>query len=194
MDDADFDQNPGLAGEEPERPPSRSQRKRESHAVQDAARRLLALSSSELATLSLGAATLAAVAETARIKDRRAMPRHVKRVANLLEREDLGAIEALLDSRQAMDQAAAARHHRLERWRDRLLAQGDAALGELLDLCPRADRQALRQLVRAAQRDREAGRPEGPRKLFRALRAALDEADAADRSANERISEDPRSG
>lgn len=163
--------------DETERPPSRSQRKRESHAVQDAARRLLALSPSELAALSLGPATLAAVAETARIKDRRAMPRHVKRVANLLEREDLGAIEALLASRQAMDQAATARHHRVERWRDRLLAEGDVALAELLDVCPGVDRQALRQLVRSAQRDREMGRPEGPRKLFRALRTALDEAD-----------------
>lgn len=105
------------------------------------------------------------------------MPRHVKRVASLLEREDLGAIEALLESRQARDQAAAARHHRVERWRDRLLAEGDAALGELLDLCPGVDRQGLRQLLRAAQRDRDAGRPEGARKLFRALRSALDQAD-----------------
>jgi ribosome-associated protein len=176
-DDADLDQDPDLAGEEAEGPPSRSQRKRESHAVQEAARRLLALPPAALATLSLGPATLAAVAETARIKDRRAMPRHVKRVANLLEREDLGAIEALLASRQAVDQAAAARHHRVERWRDHLLAEGDAALGELLGLCPGADRQGLRQLVRIAQRDREAGRPEGTRKLFRALREALEHAD-----------------
>jgi ribosome-associated protein len=160
-----------------DRPPSRSQRKRESHAVQEAARRLLALSPSELTGLGLGAATLAAVAETARIKDRRAMPRHIKRVANLLEREDLGAIEALLASHQAMDQAAAARHHRVERWRERLLAEGDTALAELLDLSPGADGQALRQLVRTAQRDRDAGRPDGPRKLFRALRAVLDAAD-----------------
>ncbi len=163
--------------EEGERPPSRSRRKRDSHAIQEAARRLLALPAKELAELDLGEATLAAVAETARIKDRRAMPRHVKRVANLLEREDLGAIEALLDAHQARDQAAAARLHRVERWRDRLLAEGDGALAELLDQCPDADRQGLRQLVRTAQRDREAGRPEGPRKLFKAVRAALDEAE-----------------
>jgi ribosome-associated protein len=106
------------------------------------------------------------------------MPRHVKRVANLLQREDLGAIEALLTSREALDRAAAARHHRVERWRDRLLGEGDAALGDLLEVCPAADLQALRQLVRSARRDQEAGRPEGARKLFRALRAALDQADA----------------
>jgi ribosome-associated protein len=176
-EDAELDQEPGPAADDAERPPSRSQRKRESHAVQEAARRLLALPPAELASLSLGPATLEAVAETARIKDRRAMPRHIKRIANLLGREDLGAIEALLESRQAMDQAAAARHHRVERWRDRLLAEGDAALGELLDLCPGADRQGLRQLIRSAQRDRDAGRPDDARKLFRALRSALEEAD-----------------
>ena len=175
-DDLDADgRTPDLLEDEGERPPSRSQRKRDSHAIQEAARRLLALSAAELAPLELSPATLAAVAETARIKDRKAMPRHVKRVANLLEREDLGAIEALLDSRQALEQAAAARHHRVERWRDRLIGEGDGALGELLDLCPNADRQGLRQAVRAAQRDLEAGRPEGPRKLFRALRTALDD-------------------
>jgi ribosome-associated protein len=114
------------------------------------------------------------VAETARIKDRRAMPRHVKRVANLLEREDLGAISALLDARSALDQEAAARHHRVELWRDRLIGEGDAALKDFLDVCPGADRQHLRHLLRVAQRDREAGRPDGARKLFRALRDVLD--------------------
>ena len=137
---------------------------------------MLALSAGELATLSLSTATLAAVAETARIKDHRAMPRHVKRVANLLEREDLGALSALLDSRAALDQEAATRHHRVERWRDRLLGEGDAAFTEFLDECPGADRQHLRQLLRTAQRDREIGRPDGVRKLFKALRTALDEA------------------
>lgn len=141
--------------------------------MQDAARRLLLLPIAELERLELGAATRAAVAETARIKDRRAMPRHIKRIANLLLREDLVAVEALLASREAMDKAAAARHHQVERWRDRLLAEGDAALAELLDLCPGADRQGLRQLVRSALRDQANGRTDGARKLFRALRATL---------------------
>ncbi|HSQ07283.1 MAG TPA: ribosome biogenesis factor YjgA [Chromatiaceae bacterium] len=171
----EFDSDQAQEGQdEGPRPPSRSQLKRDSHAVQEAARRLLDLSATELAKLQLGPATLAAVAETARIKDRRAMPRHVKRVANLLEREDLGAISALLDARSALDQEAAARHHRVELWRDRLIGEGDAALKDFLDVCPGADRQHLRHLLRVAQRDREAGRPDGARKLFRALRDVLD--------------------
>jgi len=102
------------------------------------------------------------------------MARHIKHLANLLVREDLAAVEGLLGSHEARDRAAAARHHRVERWRDRLLAEGDLALAELLALCPGADRQGLRQLVRTAQRDQAAGRTDGARKLFRALRSELD--------------------
>ena len=59
---------------------------------------------------------------------------------------------------------------------DWFLDEGDAAFTEFLEECPGADRQHLRQLLRAAQRDREIGRPDAVRKLFKALRTALEEA------------------
>ena len=124
----------------------------------------------ELERLNLSPATWAALDETPRIKDQRARPRHWKRIANLLEREDMHAVHALMDQAEARERDAAARHHRLERWRERLIAEGDGALGDFLDEHPWADRQQLRTLVRAAKRDTERGRPEAPRKLFRFLR------------------------
>jgi ribosome-associated protein len=124
----------------------------------------------ELERLNLSAATWAALDETPRIKDQRARPRHWKRIANLLEREDMHAVHALMDQAEARERDAAARHHRLERWRERLIAEGDGALGDFLDEHPWADRQQLRALVRAAKRDTERGRPDAPRKLFRFLR------------------------
>jgi len=61
--------------------------------------------------------------------------------------------------------------HRLEAWRDRLLAEGDAALPELLAEFPGADRQQLRQLIRNAHRERAAQKPpRAARLLFRYLR------------------------
>jgi ribosome-associated protein len=128
----------------------------------------------ELERLNLSAATWAALDETPRIKDQRARPRHWKRIANLLEREDMHAVHALMDQAESRERDAAARHHRLERWRERLIAEGDGALGDFLDEHPRADRQQLRTLVRAAKRDTERGRPEAPRKLFRFLRDATE--------------------
>ena len=128
----------------------------------------------ELVRLRLSDGTWAAIEETARIKDIRARGRHYKRIANLLERDDMHAVHALMDQAAARERADAARHHQLERWRERLIGAGNAALGEFLDEYPATDRQQLRTLIRAAQRDTERGRPEAPRKLFRFLRAVVD--------------------
>lgn len=128
----------------------------------------------ELEQLGLSEATWAAIDETPRIRDPRARGRHWKRIANLLEREDMHAVHALLGGAEAREREATARHHRLERWRERLIVEGDGALSEFLAAHPLADRQQLRTLIRAAQRDRERGRPDAQRKLFRFLREIPD--------------------
>jgi len=165
----------GIDGELPEGP-SKSQIKRELHALQELAERMVSLPRFELERLALSEATWAAIAETARIKDHRALRRHYKRIAKLLVKEDMEAVDALLDEKDRLKNEAAARHHRVERWRERLIEEGDAALNELLRECPDADRQQLRTLIRAAQRDRERAKPDAPRKLFRFLREELDRA------------------
>lgn len=135
----------------------------------------------ELLRLRLSDATWVAIEETNRIKDLRARGRHFKRIANLLQREDMHAVHVLMDQAESRERAATARHHRLERWRERLIGEGDGALTEFLDEYPQTDRQQLRALVRAARRDSERGRPEAPRKLFRFLRETVEaDVDAAD--------------
>ncbi|WPL11393.1 MULTISPECIES: ribosome biogenesis factor YjgA [Thiorhodovibrio] len=153
--------------------PSKSAIKREHRALQDLAEQLLHLPRAELETLELDAKTWEAIDETARIKDKRALARHYKRIANCLARLDQEPLKALLDKREQAERAAKARHHQLERWRERLIAEGDAALGEFLTQHPHAERQPLRALIRSAQRDAERGKPDGPRKLFRYLRDSV---------------------
>jgi ribosome-associated protein len=64
--------------------------------------------------------------------------------------------------------------HRAEHWRERLLAGGDDALGELLAEHPGADRQQLRQLVRNALDERAKNKPPRAfRELYRAVLALL---------------------
>jgi ribosome-associated protein len=155
-------------------PPSKSARKRERLALQDLAEEMLGLPRAELEALDLSLDTWVAIEETARIKDRRAMRRHIKRVANCLARENTEPLQALLDAREENARQAAARHHQVERWRARLIEEGDGALTEFLDAYPSADRQELRTLVRAAQRDAARQRPDAPRKLFRLLRGLMD--------------------
>lgn len=157
--------------------PSKSRIKREFQALQDLAEQMTAMPHVELERLELSEATRAAIDETPRIKDVRARGRHFKRIAKLLVAEDMKAVHSLVDGKEAMAREAAARHHRVEHWRERLIEEGDDALTELLRLCPGADRQQLRQLMRAARRDREKGKADAPRKLFRFLREVLEEND-----------------
>jgi len=155
--------------------PSRSQIKREHQALQALAEQLLALPRPLLEALALSEATWVAIDETARIKDRRALRRHYKRIANCLARENTEPLQALLAQREAQARAASARQHQIERWRERLIEEGDEALAELIRVHPEIDRQQLRNLVRAAQRDSARGRPEAPRRLFRYLRDWIEE-------------------
>ena len=152
--------------------PSKSQIKRDKLALQALAERMAGMPRHELERLNLSEATWVALDETPRIKDPRARGRHWKRIANLLEREDMEAVHALMDGAEERERAATARHHALERWRERLIAEGDPAVAEFIEQCPDVDRQQLRALVRAAQRDSERGKPDAPRKLFRFLREA----------------------
>jgi len=157
--------------------PSKSQVKRELLALQELAQRLTAMSRAERESLPLSEATRTAIDETARIKDQRARRRHFKRIAKLLARQDVDAMHALASDKARGAGEAASRHHRVERWRERLIVEGDGALAELLGLCPRADRQQLRHLMRAARRDRERGRMDASRKMFRFLREIMKDTD-----------------
>lgn len=161
-DDEPFDQGP-----------SKSAIKREHLALQALAEQLAALPPADWDALGFGEATRVALDETHRIKDRRALRRHYKRIANCLARENTEPLTDLLAARETHAREAAARHHQAERWRERLIA-GDDAVTELFDAFPDADRQALRQLVRAARRDSERGRPDAPRRLFRVLRDLIE--------------------
>ena len=59
----------------------------------------------------------------------------------------------------------------MENWRDFLLESGDAALGKLLQQRHEADGQAIRQLIRNAQRESSKDKPPASaRALFRLLR------------------------
>jgi ribosome-associated protein len=153
--------------------PSKSQVKRDHHALQNLAKRLLSLPRSELERLELSDATWIAIDETPRIKDIRVLGRHYKRIANLLAREDMAAVTPLLHGQEHLRQVEANRLHHLEGWRQRLMVEGDEALGTLLAEYPGIDRHQLRTLIRAAHKDREKGKPEGDRRLFRFLREAM---------------------
>lgn len=70
------------------------------------------------------------------------------------DEETLDAIRDALDEDGLAARREVAALHRVETWRERLLAEGDAALAELLEEHPGADRQHLRQLARNAHEEK----------------------------------------
>ncbi len=154
--------------------PSRSQIKREMHALQDLGGRLMALSPKEWSQFPLDDDLLGALEESLRIKEKTARKRHRKRLGKLLGKVDVEAIEAIFTRMDDRHQEESRRFHRLERLRDRLLEEGDKALPELLTIAPDADRQHLRQLIRQAAREQEQQKPPAAaRKLFKYLRSVV---------------------
>lgn len=158
--------------------PSRSRQRRDALEVLALGERLAALSDAQLARLPVPEALLPHVREARAITAHGARKRQLAFLAKQLRREDEEILDAIRDALDETGEPArreAAALHRTEAWRDRLLDDGDAALSELLDAHPGADRQRLRQLVRSALDERRRGRPPHAfRELFRELRALLE--------------------
>ncbi|WP_027966486.1 ribosome biogenesis factor YjgA [Halomonas halocynthiae] len=156
--------------------PSKSQLKREMHALQALGEQLIAMKDSERERFPLSDDLLRAIEETGRIKAREARRRHMQYVGKLMRREDLEGIQAVFDAMEREQLRRDNAFHRLEAWRDRLIEEGDAAIEPLLNDYPTIDRQALRQLIRNARQERDQQKPPtNARRLFKLLREAAQE-------------------
>ncbi|WP_372964301.1 ribosome biogenesis factor YjgA [Marinobacter sp.] len=159
--------------------PSKSQLKREMHALQDLGKRMLDLNDEQLATLSISDTLHRAIMESRRITQREARRRHLQYIGKVIRQEhDPEAISKAIDAFHAGSEEHTRRHHLAERWRDKMISEGDKVVGEFVDYCPVADVQHLRNLVRNARKEVEKQNNTGQaRKLFRALREWIDEAE-----------------
>jgi ribosome-associated protein len=161
-------------------PPSKSQLKRDAEALQVLGRTLVELPASRfaavMAKLDLPDALREALGACRAINARGGRKRQLQYIGKLMRGTDAEPIRRALDVLEGKDRAQTAALHRMEQWRERLIAEGDAALAELLNEFPVADRQALRQLVMKARKERDAGQaPAAARALFKALRELFDE-------------------
>lgn len=154
--------------------PSRGEQRREALAVLEIAHRMVDQPAARLAQMTLSDNVLEAALAAQRISAQIARKRAVGFLAKQLRKEDdeaLDAIRAALEHDKADSRREAAALHRLEALRERLVEQGDEALGELLQAYPHADRQQVRQLARNAREERLRNKPpHAQRELFRLLR------------------------
>jgi ribosome-associated protein len=159
--------------------PSRSEQRRAALDVLALGQQLAALSAAQLAKLPIPDDLMPHIVDTQRITSHVAHKRQLAFLAKQMRRQEDATLDAIRDALDAGGEAGrreTALLHRVEGWRDRLLADGDAALSDLLMEFPEADRQHLRQLARNAVEERNRNKPpHASRELFRALRELLAE-------------------
>jgi ribosome-associated protein len=160
---------------------SKSQLKREMHALQGLGRQMLDLSNDQLDTLPISDTLRAAIEESRRIRQNEAKRRHLQYIGKVIRLEDdPDALKRAIEAFDSGSEEHTRRHHLAERWRDRMIAEGDTVVGEFFSYCPEADMQHLRNLARNARKDAEKQKNTGQaRKLFRYLRECVDAAEAA---------------
>lgn len=153
---------------------SKSQIKREMHDLQELGKELVNLSKEHFSKIELPEELHDAIAEARNIRSHGALKRQLQYIGKRLRSEDAAQVREQLDTIAGHSKQAVATLHHVERWRERLLENGDAALTELLTEFPDVDRQHLRQLVRNAKKELAGNKPpKSARGLFQYLRGLM---------------------
>nr|WP_113865380.1 ribosome biogenesis factor YjgA [Brenneria salicis]NMN93152.1 ribosome-associated protein [Brenneria salicis ATCC 15712 = DSM 30166]RBP65232.1 ribosome-associated protein [Brenneria salicis ATCC 15712 = DSM 30166]RLM31729.1 hypothetical protein BHG07_04240 [Brenneria salicis ATCC 15712 = DSM 30166] len=149
---------------------SKSEIKRDAEALKALGAELVELGKNALEKIPLDDDLRAAIELAQRIK-KEGRRRQLQLIGKLLRARDPEPIQAALDKLKNRHNQQVALFHKLELLRDRLVTEGDDAIPDILALCPHADRQQLRSLVRNAQKEQAANKPpKSTRQIFQYLR------------------------
>ena len=152
--------------------PTKSELKRQMTALQKMGEILVELPEAQLKKIPLEHPLLDAVNHARSLKSHEAKRRQLQYIGKLMRNIDATPIQFALEKIQSKNQQSKAHFHQIERWRDRLIAEGDPALEKLIEQHPHIDRQHVRQLIRSAQQDVAKGKNSGSKtELFRYLQA-----------------------
>lgn len=158
---------------EPE-PPTKGELKRQAQSVQDLANRLVDAPQAMLDALDLPEKLLDAIQLARRIEGGGALARQKQYVAKLMRKIDVEPIRVTLDSRDAERLQEARLFRQVERWRDRIVAEGEPAVEALVTECPGLDNDEFRALAAEARREhRHGGSQRASREVFRAVNRAF---------------------
>ena len=154
-------------GDELDRP-SKTQRKKESHDLQDLGEALVALPDSRLADLAIDESLRDAIREYKRTRSHEGRRRQMQYIGKLMRRTDPEPLREAVAAVQLGRAKDALALHEAERWRAELVS-GDDALTRWMTEHPEADVQQLRSLIRAARKDAAAMPEQRSGRAFREL-------------------------
>ncbi len=148
---------------------SRSQTKKAGDRSAKLARILMEMKPATLAKLMVDDELREAIDRARQVESPQARRRAERTLAGDLRGVDLVELTSKIENVGTANDPGIQFFHTVERWRDRLIAEGTAALKEF----PVEDEE-LPRLIDAAQRERDTGKPPGSaRKLFRHLSSLL---------------------
>ncbi|MFW5734819.1 MAG: ribosome biogenesis factor YjgA [Oceanidesulfovibrio sp.] len=163
--------------EEEDRPVSKSQKKREMTALQEAGEKLATLPEAQFAKLmefDLPDELKEALGEYRRITSKEALRRQAQYIGKLMRLAETDTLTMFLEGTEAIRRQENALHKALENERKALLRGGDAAEAVLQALRSRYGDEAADEAARLAELARneqeQSGKPNNSRKLYRHLR------------------------
>lgn len=155
---------------------SKTQRKKQMLALQKIGEALVNLPGPELAKIPLDTRLGDAIDVARALTSHEAKRRQLQYIGKLMREAELEPIQEALDKVQMKGQLSKAKFHQVERWRDKLIAEGDEVLHDFLQKYPSVDNQQLRQLVRNAKKIEQGVKTAGSETaLFRFLHRTINE-------------------
>ena len=154
---------------------SKSQMKRDMLALQALGEKLVELSPDQIRQLELPENLLSAVLAAQSIKKHGAKKRQLQFIGKLMRSLDAEKIQQQLDNITLHSAQAINQLHKIEKWRERLLDDTNAALTDFLTEFPEADHQQLKTLVRNALQERKNNKPpKFYRKIFQFIKQHIE--------------------
>ncbi|SBT13247.1 ribosome biogenesis factor YjgA [Vibrio celticus] len=149
---------------------SKTEMKTDMDALQKLGEELVGLKPSVLDKFPLSEDLAQAIKDAQRFKNE-AKRRQLQYIGKVMRNVDPEPIQAALDKVRNKHSQATVELHKLEQLRDRVVAEGDAAISDVMDMYPEADRQRLRQLARQANKEKAANKPaKSSREIFQILK------------------------
>ncbi|MDX8405309.1 MAG: ribosome biogenesis factor YjgA [Mariprofundus sp.] len=149
---------------------NKSQQKREIKALHDLAVKLSKLDIPPLERMQLPPELFKALVEVQSMKFG-AAKRQFKFIVKLLRENETESLLETIADLETKKVEENQQFHRVERWRDRLVTDGQTAVTEFMTAYPYADAGQIRQLVRNAASELAAGKPpKAHRALFHLVR------------------------
>lgn len=166
------------------RPPSRSQKKRDSSALQVLGGKLAELPDSALKRLALPPRLEEAIREYKKLTKHEAKRRQLQFIGALMRETDTDPLARAVEDMEAGNRSQAREFHVVEALRAALLSGDESGLEDVVALAPESEqaevRSRIRMLVRNAKAEVEKNKPpRSSRTLFRLLRDLRSGAGAA---------------